>query len=303
MPDQTVLLAGVTGMLGARIAEHLRDSGDATVRLLVREQARDDPAKRAAIDALVARGAEIAVGDVTDPRSLDDATRGVDVVVSALQGGRDIIVDGQVALARAAVANGVRRILPSDYALDLFKATPGEHAAFDLRREADEQIAELDIERINVLNGAFLDGLAMPGAIVTFEDDAGIATFWGSGDERFEATTVDDTARFAARVALDPGVAPGKFAVAVDRVSFKKIIAAVERATGRRYEPRSRGDLDDLRAWVDARRQEGDDRAVLMGRYLQYMLSGQTHLEDLQNDRYPDITPRTLDDLQPAPQN
>lgn len=34
-----------------------------------------------------------------------------------------------------------------------------------------------------------------------------------------------------------------------------------------------------------------------MGRYVEYMLSGQTKLDDVQNDRYPDIEPRTLEDL------
>lgn len=151
-----------------------------------------------------------------------------------------------------------------------------------------------------MLNGAFLDGTAAPGAVVVFDDEAGTATFWGSGDEHFEATTVDDTARYTARVALDPDVESGKFAVAADNISFNAIIAAHERATGRHYEPRSRGDVDDLRAWIDARHHEGDHGSALMGRYVEYMLSGQTQLQDVQNNRYPDIKPRTLDDLLPA---
>jgi uncharacterized protein YbjT (DUF2867 family) len=284
MSPQTVLLAGATGMLGARIAEHLLDADDVVLRLLVRQATLDDPEKRRQIDPLVERGAEVVIGDVSDPASLDDATRGVDVVISALQGGREIIVDGQFALAQAAVTNGVRRMLPSDFALDHFKATPGEHSAFDLRRDADQQIADLDIEQVNVLGGAFLDAAVAPG-----------------GDEHFEATTVDDTARYAARVALDPEIEAGKFAVAADRISFNEIVAAHERATARHYETRSRGDVDELRAWIDERQQEGDHYAALTGRYVQYMLSGQTQLQDIQNDRYPDITPQTLDDLQPSP--
>lgn len=35
----------------------------------------------------------------------------------------------------------------------------------------------------------------------------------------------------------------------------------------------------------------------MMGAYLLYMLTGQTKLDDLQNNRYPDIEPQTLDDL------
>lgn len=301
MPIQTVLLAGATGMLGTRIAEHLLGADDATLRLLVRRSTLDDPEKRPKLDALVDRGAELVTGDVTDPASLADATHGVDIVVSALQGGRDIVVDGQVALARAAAGTGARRFLPSDFALDLFKATPGELAAFDLRREADEAIGTLDIEQVNVLSGAFLDGVSRPGAVIALDDEEGTATFWGSGDERFEATTTDDTARYAARAALDRDLPAGKFAVAAQTISFSDILAATERARGRRYEPRSRGSVDDLRGWIDDRRRAGDAGSVAMGVYQLYMLTGQAKLDTLQNDRYPDIRPTTLDDLSHAP--
>lgn len=301
MPVQTVLLAGATGMLGARLAEHLLDADETALRVLVRQGTLDDPDKRRKLDAFVDRGAAVVAGDVTDPASLTHATRDVDVVVSALHGGRDIVVDGQVTLARAGARNGVRRILPSDFALDVFKATPGEHASFDLRREADEAIGALGIEQVNVLNGAFLDGVAAPGAVIALDDDEGTATFWGSGDERFEATTIDDSARYAARAALDRELPPGKFAVAAQTVSFNDILAATERASGRRYEPRSRGNVDDLRTWIDDRRQQGDEGSVAMGVYLLYMLTGQTKLDDLQNDRYPDIRPTTLDELRLGP--
>ena len=138
---QTVLLAGATGMRGSRIARHLLDQPEAHLRLLVRG---GDAAKRAALNPLLARGAEIIEGDLADRASLDRATQGVDVIVSAVQGGPDVIIDGQVALAEAGRRNGVRRILPSDYALDLFKATPGEHERFNMRAEADRRIAEAD---------------------------------------------------------------------------------------------------------------------------------------------------------------
>lgn len=279
-------------MLGARIAHHLLEAEDVVLRLLVRSAALADPDKRSGLDLLVERGAEVVEGDVTDPASLVRATDGVDVVVSALQGGREVIVDGQIALARAAASNGVRRILPSDFALDLFKASPGEHPAFDLRREADEAIASLGMEHVHVLTGALLDTLATGAGIIEFDDEAGVASFWGTGEERFDATTVDDTARYAARVAVDPS---GKFAAAGQQLSFGEIVSAVERGTGRRYERRSRGTTDDLRAWIASQREAGETTAAMYGTYQLYMLTGQTALDDLQNDRYPDIEPITLE--------
>ncbi len=139
--------------------------------------------------------------------------------------------------------------------------------------------------------------IATGAGLVAFDDEAGIATFWGAGEERFDATTVDDTARYAARVAVDQTVPPGKFAVAGQQLSFGDIVTAVERGSVRRYERRSRGTTDDLRAWIADRREEGETIAAMYGTYQLYMLTGQTALEDLQNDRYPDISPVTLAQL------
>ena len=277
---QSILLAGATGMLGSRIAHRLLDRPEARVRLLAR------PGKRDALAAMIDRGAEVIEGDLADEASLDRATQGVDVVVSAVQGGREVIVDGQVALARAARRNGARRIQPSDYALDLFRATPGEHAAFDLRREADAAIAAIGIEQVNVLQGGFMQ-LLTPG-MGAIDLDRGTVGFFGDGERRIEVTSIEDTARMIARVALDRDVRPGKFAFAGDRVSFREAGAIVGRRLGRRLAPVSWGSVDDLRAAHAAALRADPARAVMLA-YLLYMTIGQTTLTDLQTDRYPDL--------------
>ena len=282
---QTVLLAGATGMLGSQIARHLLDQPETRLRLLLRG---GDAGKRAALGPLLARGAESIEGDLADRASLDRATQGVDVIVSAVQGGPDVIVDGQLALAEAGRRNGVRRILPSDYALDLFKATPGEHMMFDLRRTADERIAATGIEHVHVLQGAFM-AMFGPG-MGTFDYDAGTVTFWGDGTQPIEVTSVEDTAQMVARVALDRTVQSGKFAFAADRISILGAADVIEAQTGRRFERRSNGSEADLRAAMTAAAKDTANpfKAVMLA-YQLYMLTGQTALSDLQNHRYPDV--------------
>ena len=65
MTSNTVLLAGSTGMLGARIAHHLLESEDVALRLLVRPAVLADTGKRSGLDPLLERGAEVIEGDVT----------------------------------------------------------------------------------------------------------------------------------------------------------------------------------------------------------------------------------------------
>lgn len=276
---QAILLVGATGMFGGRIAHHLLEQPDARVRLLV----RDVTGKKDVLGPLAARGAELIVGNLANPASLDRATQGVDVIVSAVQGGPEIIIDGQVALAKAGKHNGVRRILPSDYALDLFKATPGEHMMFDLRAQADARIAEIGLEQVNVLQGGFMDML-MPGK-GAIDLDAGTVSFFGGGDRPIEVTTVEDTARMVARIALDRTVPAGKFAFAGDRLSFREAGEIIGKQTGRAIKPVSLGSEADLRVAMAA----ADPYKQVMLAYLLYMTNGQTALTDLQNDRYPDI--------------
>ena len=278
---QTVLLAGATGMLGGQIASELLDQPRARVRLLVRGAQRAE--RQAALRPLLGRGAEIVEGDLAEPGALDRATRGVDVIVSAVQGGPEVIVDGQAALALAGKRNGVRRILPSDYALDLFKATPGEHPAFDMRTNADAKIGEIGLEQVNVLQGGFME-LFLPGAGAV-DLEAGTISFFGDGNQAVEVTSVADTARMIARIALDPEVAPGKFAFAGDRRSFREAGETVARATGKPIRPVSLGSEDDLRQAMAA----ADPKKKVMLAYLLYMANGQTALSDLQNHRYPDV--------------
>ena len=178
--------------------------------------------------------------------------------------------------------------MPSDYALDLFKATPGEHMMFDLRRNADEAIAAIGIEHVHVLQGAFMD-LFRPG-MGMFDADAGTVTFWGDGNQVIDCTSVESTARMVARVALDRSVGSGKFSFAGDRVSILDVARVIESQTGRAFERRSLGSEADLRAAIaDARRDPSDPFKAVMLAYHLYMLNGQTALTDLQNDRYADV--------------
>lgn len=283
---QNILLVGATGMFGSQIARRLLAQPDAQVRLLVRPS--EDQAKKNALKPFLDRGAEVVEGDLANRAALERATRGIDVIVSAVQGGPEVIIDGQVALAEAGKRNGVRRMLPSDYALDFFNATPGEHMMFDLRRKADDAIAGLGMEHIHVLQGAFMDMFG-PGK-GTLDYDGGSVAFWGDGKTPIEITTVEDTASMVAHVALDRTLPSGKFAFAGDRVSILDATMIVEKQTGRKFTRHCNGTEADLRkAMAQAATDTSNPFKSVMLAYQLYMMTGQTRLTDLQNTRYPDV--------------
>ncbi len=142
------------------------------------------------------------------------------------------------------------------------------------------------MEAIHILNGAFMT-MFKPGA-GPIDYDTGVVRFWGDGTRPIEVTSVADTARMTARVALDRGVPGGKFAFAGDRPSILDAAAVIEQQTGRTFERHSLGDEHDLRAAMAvAARDKANPFKVVMLAYQLYMLTGQTALTDLRTSATP----------------
>lgn len=284
-----VLLVGATGMLGSTIANHLIDHPDTSVRLLVREPSPGDADTAAALDDLVSRGAQVVTGDVTVPQSLDAATNGMDVVISALQGQSDIMVDGQIALAESAVRSGVGRFFPSDYAIDLFAAPDGA-PQFDVRKQAAKAIDAMPMQVVHVLNGGFMDMMLDPSSPAIVDPNTNTANVFGTGDERFDLTTVDDTARFVTLLATDPSDVSGVRKVSGSQTSFNEVIAGIEEASGQSITSNTVGGADDLRAMISGADDPWD---VMMQWYLLSMITVPA-FADTDNDRYDGFSPTTL---------
>lgn len=290
----TVLLAGGTGMLGGKIARALLAKGEAVELRLLTHRAPGDAKADAAIAALTSKGAAVVDGDLLDPNSLDAATRGVNVVVSAVQGGDDVIIDGQIALAEASHRNGVRRIIPSDFAIDLFGIPVDQHVWLGARRRADEAIAATGIGHLHVLNGAFMEVFLAP-FFGVFDLAHGTASHWGDGNTKMDLTTTDDTALYVAEAVLDPDLPDGKFEVSGDKLTMNEAIAAVGEALGRPLTVKRLGSEAELEAWIARTKATAQSpMEYAMAQYQIAMETGQGKLTKLANGRYPHIRPQSF---------
>ncbi|MCP4593170.1 MAG: NAD-dependent epimerase/dehydratase family protein [bacterium] len=124
------LITGATGLLGSHIAEQLRQD-DRAVRALVRSTS-----DTAFLESI---GCELVTGDVTDPDSLVEACRGVDVVYHAAARVGDwgpwsefvaITIDGTRHLLEAASAAGVGRFIHVS-SISVYGYVDGEGTVFD----------------------------------------------------------------------------------------------------------------------------------------------------------------------------
>ncbi|WP_433513664.1 NmrA family NAD(P)-binding protein [Nonomuraea sp. CA-143628] len=293
MNTKIIALVGGTGHLGNLIAEEVLAQPDARLRLLVR------PASRGKVAHLEAKGAQVVEGELGADEALAAFAVGATTVVSAVQGGPDVIIDGQASLLRAARDAGVRRFIPSDYTLDLFKLPPGQILPSDWRRQFGEAAdAERDqVEVVSVLNGSFLDRGVLFDWLRIIDPETQTAYLWGEGEAAVEYTTWADTAKYTAAAALDDEPIGRVLPVAGDRLDFHGLVAAFEKASGKRLRVERRGSLADLDERI-AELMERDPQNFLEYLPLMYnrgLLKGEATLPPLMNDRYPWIQPTTVE--------
>ncbi|MEU1665274.1 NmrA family NAD(P)-binding protein [Streptomyces sparsogenes] len=285
-------VAGATGLLGSQIVSALLDKG-APVRALVRPGTEGD--KKAALAALEARGLELVEGDVTDPveklaAAIGDAT----TVISAVQGGPELIVDGQVNLVRAAERAGARRFVPSDFAVDITRLEDGDNFMIDWRRQAAAAYDDTSLDVISVLNGAFYE--VMIGFMGIVDWEAGTVSHWGDADQPLDITSVADTAA----VALDPR-AKGTHRFAGEVLSMRQFHQTLERATGRSLALKNLGTADELRAEITRQAAATQNPFDYVGLQYQWcMVTGKAKFDTLDNTKYPQIKPGSLEDFVPG---
>ena len=217
-----VIIAGGTGNLGLRIISALISRG-AEVRALVRATSDEEKVKK-----IKQAGAEVVEVDMQDIKVVSQACKGAVCVVSALQGLRDVIVDTQAILLDAAVAAGVKRFIPSDFAVD-FTRIASDNRNFDLRREFHLILHQKPVSATSVYNGAFADILTYNTPMLDLKNKT--VGFWGDDpDWKLDFTTMDNTAVFTAAAALDPN-APAKLHIASFQVSPNELAALATEIT------------------------------------------------------------------------
>ena len=279
---QMIVLAGIGGDLGTRIAKALVQHG-ADVRALVRPGT--PAAKR---DALSALGVTPVAVDYGDETSLVEACRGAACVVSALNGLEPVILGAQGRLLDAAVAAGVPRFVPSDFSLDFTKTRPGGNRNLDLRRTFKKRVDQAPIRATSVLNGAFADLLTGDAPIILHKVRK--VLYWGNADQPFDVTTKDDVARYTAGAALDDA-APRLLRIAGDVVTPPFITATMASVTGRSFGLWRAGGLGRLGLLIRVvRTLTPRSDAVFPAwqglQYLRDLSSGLGKLQPLDNDRY-----------------
>ena len=223
-----ILVAGATGTLGRRIVQGLIDRGEA-VRVLARPTS-----DHASLERL---GAQVALGDLTEPASLQAACRDVASVISTAsvsKTGTDTLecvdLQGNLNLIAASRAAGARRFIfvstrnaAADSPSPLFRAKAGVERA--LRDEADMAYTILQPGGfMDVWFPMFVEGPAFSGQPVTLVGESRRRHAWVA-EQDVAAFAVAALAHEAARNASIVIGGPAA-------VTFTEVVEEYERAAG-----------------------------------------------------------------------
>ncbi len=283
---KAILVAGATGNLGNRICRELVKRG-AAVSAIVRTAT--DPEKIKVLEKMGVKVLEVDVNNIDD---IAKACTGIDCVVSALAGLGDVIVDLQKRILDGAIKAGVSRFIPSDFCSDYNDLVPGENRNFDLRREFKAYLDSTSIQASSVFNGAFADILKYNTPALNVKDKS--IGYWGEKkDWKLDFTTMDDTAAFAAEVALDDN-APRDLQIASFQISPNRIWADVKEVTGQEFKIYQLSSLEDFAQFIKKQRAEnpaGENELYAKWQQSQYMYSMfSTQHRQLSNERYKNLT-------------
>lgn len=288
-----ILVAGATGNLGLRIIKSLVNQ-DAEIRAVVRPTSDSEKVK-----TLEKLGVQIYRVKNWNLEELKVPCLGVSCVISSLAGLREVVLDAQKVLLDAAIAAGVPRFIPSDYSLDFTKFSAGENRNLDLRREFHQYLDTKSISATSIFNGAFAELLTNEMPMILFKQK--MILYWGNADHQMGFTTMDNTAEFTAKVALDSST-PRYLRVAGDLISPRDIKNVVSEITGQKFRLFRPGGQSLLGVIIKIARKLAPAEKELYPawqgmQYMHNMIDDRSKINKLDNDRYPEIKWTTVEEL------
>jgi uncharacterized protein YbjT (DUF2867 family) len=270
-----ILITGATGLLGREICQKLTDHHK-PFRALVRETSDPDRVRQ-----LKKLGAEIAVGDLKDPISLDQACRGISCIIStasALNSALDddtietVDVKGHVSLLKAAESNRVRQFIYMS-----FRENPDNRFPLsDAKRSMEKALKKSTIQWTSLQSCCFMD--AWLSAAMGFDYIENRAKIFGAGEKPISWISCRDVATFAVKTIDNPLARNTVVEIGgPEALSPVEVVRIFEEISGKPFELEfvPKEDLQNEKiTTVDARSRS------LAGLKLQYAYGGVIDMED-----------------------
>ena len=232
-----ILIIGATGKLGSLITKHCLEKPNLQVNIFIR-----DPQKNPdLVNQVEKAGGKVIKGDLSQPETIKGCTKGMHTVICVVSHmSNEVRLDGQIALAKDCMENGVSRFVPTDFAGDFTKFTDEEFAhslvaetKIKLRKYLDSQ----PLKTLHFWPGFFTESFFLVQKLGY--------NYWDNDDLRLDLTTYDDTAKVVASAVSNPEKT-GDVYICGDDLSIKEINEIYNKVRGTHIKQKKLGCRDDL---------------------------------------------------------
>lgn len=220
-PIKTVVLAGATGNIGAPVLQALLDSGFEVTALT-----------RASSNSTFPSNVKVAKVDYDNLEQLTEALKGQDALISTITtagvGGQDKLVD-------AAIAAGVKRLIPSEFGSNTLNANASKLPVYGpkvaIQKAIESKVKGMETTYTYVINNAFLDwGIERP-FLVDLKGKK-FAVYDG-GNVPFSATTLGSIAKATANILKHPDETANRAVYIHDMIlTQNQLLAAAQKVLG-----------------------------------------------------------------------
>lgn len=282
-----ILVVGASGNLGSLIVKHSLTKPNLIVNILVR-----DPQKNKDLTSHVEKaGGKVIVGDLAKPETLTGVTKGMHTIVFAVSFERNIVIDGQIAVIKDAVANGVKRIVPTDYTENFEKFSKEElntvPAVVD-KLQVREYLASQPIKTLRIDGAIFIETFIQMFMGKEFN-------YWGNADHKFQVTSYEDTARFIA-AAVAKKEQDGHLVFVGDEVTPSETVAIYNKVRGANIVAKRAGSLDELEKLAEEQEKSGNPAAWFL-RFNRLLFDERSRFDKSNNAQFPEVKPVSVEEL------
>ncbi|KAF4457979.1 hypothetical protein FALBO_15099 [Fusarium albosuccineum] len=252
-----VLIAGITGSLGQRLATAAQARG-LKVRGLGRSPDKLDPSISQNLESFVKSTSH------EDIPALDKAVAGVDAVICAYAPIDVLTLDGCLLLLRAAERANIKIFIASSWNNDWSKIKFGDLEHYDTHISFENHAAlTSSIRPVYMFSGVFENFLLrfLGLGSFTMKDDKAVFRYWGDGHKHKQPwVTQDDAAAWTIEALLNgDGVRDRKggfFRIPSGQNSIEGIAEAFGRVSGKPVELKRAGGIQELEDQVAVLRRE-----------------------------------------------
>jgi acetolactate synthase small subunit len=231
-PRKNIVVAGGTGSVGQNIVDAILATGKYSVIVFSRRESL----------SLIAKGVTVVSVDYNDHQRLVQALQDVHTVISCIADLNESCRDAQLALLKAALAAGVKRFAPSEWA-GLSEKNTAIEIYTTIKKPVVDAVKNSGIEYTLFCNGLFMDYFASPQKSnpylepMPFGVDINQCTAWfaGTGDEPINVTLLEDMAKFVA-ASLDMEKWQSQSGVIGSRTSWNEIVRLGEQVRGQKFD-------------------------------------------------------------------